>query len=133
MLGLFLEVALGDEEGKVRVDVARRLEAVVEVALDALPDRVPVGTNGERAPHWTVVGELGHPDEIQVPLARVLALLGQLLDRLGHTDAPLSMRIRIDESIASETRRPTAVARVLCANAAQGRSAAAQGTTFVEL
>ena len=33
-LGLFLEVALRDEEGKVRVFVSRRLKAGVEVGLD---------------------------------------------------------------------------------------------------
>jgi hypothetical protein len=56
------------KRGKVRVHVARLLEALVEVALDALPDRVPVGPDGERSAYGAVVGEFGHPDEVQYHL-----------------------------------------------------------------
>jgi hypothetical protein len=43
VLGLLREEALGDEQREVGVDVAGRLEAAVEVALDRLPDGVALG------------------------------------------------------------------------------------------
>ena len=92
VLCLFPQEALGDQQGKVRVMVPGGLEAVVEVALGALPDGEPVGPYGKRAPHRPVVGQLRHPDELQVPPARILALFGKLLDSLDHWCAPLSMR-----------------------------------------
>jgi hypothetical protein len=84
VLGLFSQEALGDEQREVGVLVTRRFEAVVEVALDALPDGVPVGPYGEGAAHGPVVGQLRHSDQLQVPLAGIFALLRELLDRLGH-------------------------------------------------
>src|SRR5215204_2155638 len=100
VLGLLLKVALGDEQREVSVPVARRLEAVVQVALDALPDLEPVGPNGERPPHGPVVGELGHAHELQIPPARVLALLDQLLDRFFHPDAPLCKHVSLSARLA---------------------------------
>ncbi len=97
VLGLLLQVTLGDEERKVGVLVARGLEAVVEVALDALPDLEPVRPYGEGPPNRPVIRQLRHPDKLQVPLARVFALLRKLFDRLGHTDAPLLMQMRTGE------------------------------------
>ena len=63
-LCLLLQVALGDQQREVRVVVAGCLEAVIEVALDALPDGVPVGPYGEGAAHGPVVGQLRHPDQL---------------------------------------------------------------------
>src|SRR5215212_7308805 len=88
-LSLLLQVALRDEQREIGVVVPGRLEAGVEVGLDELPDRVPIGPYCEGAAHRPVVGELRHPDQLQVPLAWVLALSRKLLDRLGHPGAPL--------------------------------------------
>src|SRR5215212_1447445 len=92
MLGLLLEVALGDEQREIGIPVARRLEAAVQVALDALPDLEPVRPDREGPTHGPVICELGHPHELQIPPARVLTLLDQLLDRFGHPHAPLLMK-----------------------------------------
>jgi hypothetical protein len=94
VLGFFLEVALGDQEREVRVLVTGGLEAVVEIPLHALPDLEPVWPDRERAPNRAVVRHLRHAYELQVPLARVLALLRKLFDRLGHDAAPLWMKAR---------------------------------------
>lgn len=76
MLRLLPEKAHGDEEGEVGVLVAGLLEHAVQNLLDVLPDGVPVGADHDGAPHGPVVGELGLLDDLEVPLAEVLALGG---------------------------------------------------------
>src|SRR5829696_5857609 len=103
VLGLFFEVALGDEEGEVGVLVAGYLEAPIQVALDAFPDREPVRTNSESPPYRPVICELGHPDQLQVPPARILALFRKLLYRLDHERLLSRCEPSLDESIAFGT------------------------------
>ena len=62
--------AFGDEQREVRVDVPRLLEAAVEPLLDQLPDGVAVRADHHAALDRRVVGELGAPDDVEVPAAR---------------------------------------------------------------
>jgi len=81
VLRLAFEEAGRNEEWEVGVDVAGRLDAVVELALHVLPERVAVGADHHAAAHRRLVGELGLVDEIEVPAGKVVAV-GELLDEL---------------------------------------------------
>ena len=72
VLGLFLEKALGDEDGEVGVDVTRGLEAAVEISLHILPDGVAPGLDDHAATHRRVLGEIGGAHHLLVPLGVVL-------------------------------------------------------------
>jgi hypothetical protein len=79
VLGLAHQQALGNEQREVRIHVPGGLEAVVELTLDELPDRIAIGADDHAAFHGRVVGQLRLPDDIQVPLGEVLGLGGDLL------------------------------------------------------
>src|SRR5206468_1872079 len=70
-----------DEEGKVGVLVPGLLEARVEIALHALPDGVPQGTDDHAPLHRRVIGHLRLDDDVGVPAGVVLA---PRCDGLGH-------------------------------------------------
>ena len=74
----------GMKQREVGVDVPGRLEPVVERALHLLPDRVAVRADDHAALDRRVVGELGAPDHVQVPLGEVLGLLGDLGNVVSH-------------------------------------------------
>ena len=59
------------KSGKVRVDVAGRLEAIVELPLDVLPDRVAVRPDDHAALDRRVVGQLRLADDIQIPAGEI--------------------------------------------------------------
>ena len=69
-----------NEERKVCVDVAGRLEATVQPLLDQLPDRVAVGPDRHAALDLGVVGELRPPHHIEIPAGKILGLRRDL----GH-------------------------------------------------
>ncbi len=83
VLRLTLDKALGDQQGEVGVLNAHRLDAVVELALDQLPDRVGPRANDHRSAHGPVVGQLGLGNEILIPAGEVLGLRGQNAVRHG--------------------------------------------------
>ena len=76
VLGFFLEVALGDEEGEVGVFVAGVFEAAVEVGLHELPDGVAPGLDDHAAADVGVFGEVGGADDLLVPLGVVFGAGG---------------------------------------------------------
>ena len=83
VVGLAGQVALGDEEGEVGVLGAAGLDAVVHLALHALPQPVAVGPDDHRAPHRPVVGQLRLVDDVLVPPGEVVRLGGEH-GCLGH-------------------------------------------------
>jgi hypothetical protein len=81
MIGLLLEVALGDEQGEIGVDVPAGLEPAVQQALDVLPHGVAVGPDDHHPFHGRVIGQLSFADEFEIPLGKIFALRGELLDQ----------------------------------------------------
>src|SRR5207302_9082378 len=77
VVGLALDVALGDEQGEVGVAGPGRLDAGVQLGHHALPYGVAVGADDHRAPHGPVVGQLGPGHHVLVPAGEVLALGGE--------------------------------------------------------
>ncbi len=67
MIGLLREEAHRDQQREVQVLVAGRLEAVVERALGQLPDGVAVRTDDHRPTRGAMLGQLGAPDDLDVP------------------------------------------------------------------
>ena len=56
---------------------ARRLDAQVLLGHHPLPDGVAVGPDDHRAPHRTVLGQLGLGDDVLVPAREVVGLRGE--------------------------------------------------------
>jgi hypothetical protein len=77
VVGLAAQVAVRDQEREVDVLGAGDLDAIVERALDALPDRVAVRPDHHRAAHRPVLGELGAAEHVLVPPREVRGLRGQ--------------------------------------------------------
>src|SRR5262244_1650839 len=103
MLRFLAEETDRDEDGKIRVDMAGGLEALVEFALHLFPDGVAVGADDHAAAHGAVVGELGFADDVEVPAsvvfgargdfavvfgAAAFGLLFLLLGLVGHAGSP---------------------------------------------
>ena len=72
VLRFLVQQALRDEQREVRVDVPGALELGVERLLNQLPDGVAVRANDHAALDGRIIGELGAPDDIEVPLRKVL-------------------------------------------------------------
>ena len=81
VLGLAHQQAFRDEQRKVGVDVAGRLEPSIERLLDQLPDRIAVRTDDHAALDRRVVGELRLPNHVEIPLREVLGLRRDLGDQ----------------------------------------------------
>ena len=77
VLGLTLEVALGDEQREVDVLGAGGLDPPVLLGLHVLPEGVCVGANDHRPAHRAVVRQLRLANELLVPLGEVLGLRRQ--------------------------------------------------------
>ncbi len=86
VIGLALQVALGDEQREVGVLGADVLDAAIDVGLHALPDGVAVRADDHGAPHRAVVGQLGLGLDVLVPAGEVLRLGGEY-GWLGHRAA----------------------------------------------
>ena len=67
VLGLLQQQALGNQQREVGVDVAGRLDPVVELPLDQLPDGVAVRPDDHEALDRRIVGQLGLADDVQIP------------------------------------------------------------------
>ena len=74
VLGLALEVRLGDEEREVRVLHAARLDAGVDLGLHALPQPVAVGPDHHGPADGPVLGELRLVQDVLVPAGEVVRL-----------------------------------------------------------
>ena len=81
VLGLALEVALGDEQREVGVEGTARLDALVDLGLHPLPDRVAVRPDDHRPADRAVVGQLGFRQHVLVPAGEVVGLRRE---DLGH-------------------------------------------------
>ena len=98
---LFLgEERFGNEEGKIRVDVARVLEHAIEGALHLLPDGVAVRLDDHAAAHVGVLRQAGVLDDVEIPLRIIFAAWG---DDFGHCDGsftkePASPGMRYSDS-----------------------------------
>jgi hypothetical protein len=80
MAGFLGQVALGDEEREIGVDMAGGLEHVVQSALHLLPDGVAMRLDHHAAAHIAVLGQVGLQHQVIVPL-RVVHVTGrQLVD-----------------------------------------------------
>ena len=93
VLGLPLEVGLGDEEREVGVLGAARLDAGVDLGLHPLPDGVAVGPDDHRAPDGTVLGQLGLLEDVLVPAREVVGTGGE-----DGTPSPWSERVATAKS-----------------------------------
>ena len=83
VLGFLVHKALRDQQRKIHVLVARGFEAVVEFALDQLPDRVAVGLDDHAA--FDDFGGLGHvalQNHVLVPGCKILCAGSNR--RFGH-------------------------------------------------
>ena len=81
VLGLALEVRLGDEEREVGVLGAARLDAGVDLGLHPLPEPVAVRADHHGSADRTVLGELRLVQDVLVPAGEVFSLGRQ--DRHG--------------------------------------------------
>jgi hypothetical protein len=72
VLCFFGQKGLGYEERKVCVDVARGFEAGVKIALNALPDTVPMWLDDHASTDRGLVDQFSGRDHIEVPLRVVL-------------------------------------------------------------
>ena len=77
VLGLALEVGLRDEEREVGVLGAAGLDALVDLGLHPLPDRVAVGPDHHRAADGAVLGQLRLLQDVLVPAREVVGAGGQ--------------------------------------------------------
>ena len=71
VLGLPPQVALGDQQREIGVHHAGRLDPVVELALQVLPDRVRPRPDHHRAAHRPALRELRLRDDVLVPAREV--------------------------------------------------------------
>ena len=69
--GLLAEVALGDEQREVRVDVAGVFEHAVKHVLHPFPNRKSVRLDDHAPLHVAVLGEVRLHNELVVPFAVV--------------------------------------------------------------
>ena len=86
VIGLALEQAHRDQQRKVDVLVAGRLDPVVERALRVLPDGVAMGLDDHRALGRAVLGHLGALHDLDVPAGEVVLLRGQLVSAHRSTE-----------------------------------------------
>ncbi len=77
VLGLALEVRLGDEEREVRVLGSARLDAGVDLGLQPLPEAVPVRADDHRPADGAILGKLRLVQDILVPAGEVVGLRRQ--------------------------------------------------------
>jgi len=85
VFGFLLEEALRNQEREIDVLVTGGLEAIVELTLEQLPDRISIGFDDHAA--FDDLGRLGHvslEDDILIPSGKVLAARGD--GRFGHSE-----------------------------------------------
>ena len=68
----FFEITERNEERKIRVPVAGRLEHGIERALHGFPDAVAPGLDNHAAAHVGVFREIGGTDDLLIPLGEIL-------------------------------------------------------------
>ena len=85
VIGFLLEIAQGDEEREIAILMAGRLDAIVEQALDALPDAISPWPDDHAAAHAALLGEIGLGDDGLVPGGEIL-LAGDGKRMLDHGD-----------------------------------------------
>ena len=71
VLGLLAEKGDGDKEGEVGVLRARRLDPLVQVVADVLPQRHAVGLDHHAAAHRALIHQVGGGDHFLIPLREI--------------------------------------------------------------
>ena len=84
VLGLLLQVAQRNEQREVGVLVAGGLEHPVEQPLHVLPERVAPRLDDHAAADVGVLGEIGRPDDLLIPLGKILLARWRDGVLLGH-------------------------------------------------
>ena len=125
----------GDEQREIGVLVAGLFDALIEPALDRLPDRVAMGLDDHAAAHWRVLAQPGLIDDIQVPLRIVCCACCDAF--FGHSPSTLSVppsfivawwSTRTGGTFSGETRRARKnPSRAVCSRTGQ----LARGTTLL--
>ncbi|OPZ72041.1 MAG: hypothetical protein BWY82_01528 [Verrucomicrobia bacterium ADurb.Bin474] len=77
MLGLFFDVALGNEQGEIGVLMARVLEHLVKNALHVLPDGVAPRLDDHTPPYRRILGKIGRTNDLLIPLREILLAGGR--------------------------------------------------------
>ncbi len=67
VLGFAEQQALGNQQREVRVHVAARLDAAIQLLLNQLPDGVAVRPDDHEALDRRIVGQFRLPDDVQIP------------------------------------------------------------------
>ena len=82
VLGLALQIALGDQQGEIGVLMAGRLETLIHLLLNDLPDGVTVGPDDHRALDGAIIDQLGLEHHVGIPLGKVLVHVRNLFDKI---------------------------------------------------
>ena len=86
MLGLLLEIGERDEQREIAILVAGRLDAIVEQALDPLPDAIAPRPDDHAAAHAAFLGHVGLGDDGLVPFGEI-GFAGDVERMLDHDRA----------------------------------------------
>ena len=78
VLSLLLEIRRGDQQREIGIDVSRLFKSLVELGLDDLPHGIAGGTDDHAAAHGRVIGQLGHLDDVEIPLRIILRTRGNV-------------------------------------------------------
>ena len=78
MILLPLEQRLGDEHGHGHVDMARFLEATIQIVPDPFPQGIAVGLDDHEAFDRGIIGQFGFPDDVRIPLGEIHLHIGDL-------------------------------------------------------
>jgi hypothetical protein len=89
VLGFLHQVAFGDEQGEIGVEVAGGLDPAVQAVAHVFPEGVAVGLDDHAALDVGIVGQVGLAHDVDVPLRKILGARGQRLLKglpflLGH-------------------------------------------------
>ncbi len=82
VLGLFHQVAFGNQQREIGVNMTRFFDALVECIANQLPDGVAVRLDHHAAAHAGVFGKLRLIDDVEIPLRVIFVTSGNAC--LGH-------------------------------------------------
>src|SRR5258708_39011943 len=95
MFGFFFEETFRDEQGEIGVLMACFLEAIIQLILDILPQRVAVGLYDHAAAHGRIIRQVRALDKFVIPLRVIFTAGGESLRRHAISLALLLTMVRI--------------------------------------
>src|SRR5690348_16939444 len=96
-----MEKALGNQQRKIHVLVARSFEALIKLALQQLPDGVAVGFDDHAPFHdFRGLGHIASQNNVLIPTRKVVIACSD--GRFGHFGAALSVKVEISRERKSE-------------------------------